>query len=176
MILICLVAMTTSQSVVTRAGGQETSTEPHEKEGGLQEIIVTATRRETKLSDTPISMSVVTSDQMENQRIVNLSDLELSVPNFVFTDVTRQETYFSIRCTGVDNDTPGTDAGVSVFIDDVPRPGVHDTTPDLFDLESVEVLRGPQGTLFGRNTTGGALIMRTIAPRLDPSCNAQPPY
>ncbi len=176
MILICLVAMTTSQSVVTRAWGQATSTEPHEKEGGLQEIIVTATRRETKLSDTPISMSVVTSDQMENQRIVNLSDLELSVPNFVFTEVTRQETYFSIRGTGVDNDTPGSDAGVSVFIDGVPRTGVHDTTPDLFDLESVEVLRGPQGTLFGRNTTGGAVIMRTIAPSFDPTFKGQLTY
>jgi iron complex outermembrane receptor protein len=165
-----------SPSLVTRAWGQSVPAEAHEKEAGLQEIIVTATRRETKLSDTPIAMSVVTSEQLDNQRIVNLSDLELSVPNFVFTQVTRQETYFSIRGTGVDNDTPGSDAGVSVFIDGVPRTGVHDTTPELFDLQSVEVLRGPQGTLFGRNTTGGAVIMRTIAPSFDPVFKGQVTY
>ena len=160
-ILICLVTTMASSTVVTRAWGQATSAEAHEKEAGLQEIVVTATRRETKLSDTPIAMSVLTADQINNQRIVTLADLELSVPNFVFTEVTRQETFFSIRGTGVDNDTPGSDVGVSVFIDGVPRTGVHDTTPELFDLQSVEVLRGPQGTLFGRNTTGGAVIMRT---------------
>ena len=174
--LICLVTVMAPPSLVTRAWAQAAPAEAHEKEGGLQEIIVTATRRETKLSDTPIAMSVVTADQMDNQRIVNLNDLELSVPNFVFTQVTRQETYFSIRGTGVDNDTPGSDAGVSVFIDGVPRTGVHDTTPDLFDLQSVEVLRGPQGTLFGRNTTGGAVIMRTIAPSFDPTFKGQLTY
>src|SRR5579859_834157 len=176
-ILICFVtAMMASQSAVTGAWAQATPVEAHDKEAGLQEIIVTATRRETKLSETPISMSVVTADQIENQRVVNFADLELAVPNFVFTQVTRQETYFSIRGTGVDNDTPGSDAGVSVFIDGVPRTGVHDTTPDLFDLQSVEVLRGPQGTLFGRNTTGGAVIMRTIAPSFDPAFKGQVTY
>src|SRR6266852_8096901 len=130
--LICLVTVMASPSLVTRAWGQAAPAEAHEKEAGLQEIIVTATRRETKLSDTPIAVSVVTADQMDNQRIVNLNDLELSVPNFVFTQVTRQETYFSVRGTGVDNDTPGADPGVSVFIDGIPRTGVHDTTPDLF--------------------------------------------
>src|SRR4030081_1896279 len=175
-ILICLVTMTASQSLVTRAWGQATVTESHDKETGLQEITVTATRRETKLSDTPISMSVVTADQIENQRVVNFADIELAIPNLVFTQVTRQETVFSIRGTGVDNDTPGADAGVSVFIDGVPKTGVHDTTPELFDLQSVEVLRGPQGTLFGRNTTGGAVIMRTIAPSFKPTFKGQLTY
>src|SRR6202163_3517948 len=175
-ILICLAAAMASPTVVTRAWAQATAAEAHEKEAGLQEITVIATRRETKLSDTPISMSVLTSDQIDNQRIVTLADLELSVPNFVFTEVTRQETFFSIRGTGVDNDTPGSDVGVSVFIDGVPRTGVHDTTPELFDLRSVEILRGPQGTLFGRNTTGGAVIMRTVAPSFDPTFKGQVTY
>jgi iron complex outermembrane receptor protein len=175
-IRVSFLAMMASSTVITRAWGQATPAEVHDKEAGLQEITVTATRRETKLSDTPISMSVVTADQIENQRVVNFADIELAVPNFVFTQVTRQETFFSIRGTGVDNDTPGADAGVSVFIDGVPRTGVHDTTPDLFDLQSVEVLRGPQGTLFGRNTTGGAVIMRTIAPSFDPTFKGQVTY
>ncbi len=174
-ILIGLAAITAFPISVAPAWGQAAA-EVHEREAGLTEIIVTATRRETKLSDTPISMSVITADQIENQRVVNFADIELSVPNFVFTQVTRQETIFSIRGTGVDNDTPGADAGVSVFIDGVPRTGVHDTTPELFDLQSVEVLRGPQGTLFGRNTTGGAVIMRTVAPSFDPTFKGQVTY
>jgi iron complex outermembrane receptor protein len=108
-ILVCFFTVMTSSSVITRAWGQATPAEAHDREVGLTEIIVTATRRETKLSDTPISMSVVTADQIDNQRIVNFNDVELAVPNFVFTQVTRQETYFSIRGTGVDNDTPGSD-------------------------------------------------------------------
>src|SRR5260370_6783517 len=104
----------------------------------LEGVLVPTTRRETKLGDTPISMSVLTTDQIEHQRIVNFSDVELAVPNFVFTQVTRQETYFSIRGTGVDNDTPGSDAGVSVFIDGVPPTCVHDNNPDLSDLHALE--------------------------------------
>jgi iron complex outermembrane receptor protein len=154
-------------------------TPPARAEAGdaiLDEVLVTATRRETKLGDTPISMSVITTDQIEHQRIVNFSDVELAIPNLVFTQVTRQETYFSIRGTGVDNDTPGSDAGVSVFIDGVPRTGVHDTNPDLFDLQGIEVLRGPQGTLFGRNTTGGAVIIHTVAPSFQPLFKGQLTY
>src|SRR4029077_4805493 len=105
-------------------------------------------------------MSAVTAGEMDSQRVVNFADLEQAVPNLVFTQVTRQETIFSIRGTGVDNDTPGSDAGRAVLIDCLPRTGVHDTMPGVFDLQSVEVLRGPQGTLFGRNTTGGAVVIR----------------
>jgi iron complex outermembrane receptor protein len=175
-ILICCFWITASSAVMTRTWAQTAPAEVPDKQSGLQEIVVTATRRETLLSETPIALSVVTSDQMDNQRIVNFADIELAVPNFVFTQVTRQETIFSIRGTGVDNDTPGSDAGVSVFIDGVPRTGVHDTTPDIFDLESVEVLRGPQGTLFGRNTTGGAVIMRTVPASFEPAFKGQLTY
>jgi iron complex outermembrane recepter protein len=174
--LICCLAAVTSSVLSTGAWGQTTAADAHEKEAGLQQITVTATRRETQLSETPIALSVLTLDQLNNQHIGTLSDVELGVPNLVFTQVTRQETVFSIRGTGVDNDTPGADAGVSVFIDGVPRTGVHDTTPDLFDLQSVEVLRGPQGTLFGRNTTGGAVIMRTIGASFTPSFKGELTY
>jgi iron complex outermembrane receptor protein len=174
-ILMCSVIIMASPIVIAPAWGQAAA-EALGKQGGLEEIVVTATRRETKLSDTPIALSVVTAEQLNSQRVVNFADLEQAVPNLVFTQVTRQETIFSIRGTGVDNDTPGSDAGVSVFIDGVPRTGVHDTTPDLFDLQSIEVLRGPQGTLFGRNTTGGAVIMRTIAASFEPAFKSQLTY
>lgn len=142
----------------------------------LEEVVVTALRRETKLIDTPLSLSVLTADDIQRQRIVDFNDLQLGVPNLIFTQVTRQETFLSIRGTGVGNDTPGSDMGVAVFIDGVPRTGVHDYYPDLFDLQSVEVLRGPQGTLFGRNTTGGAVLIHTRAPTFDPTYKAQITY
>jgi hypothetical protein len=118
-ILVCSVTMMVSPIVITPAWAQ-TPAEAPEGQVGLEEIIVTATRRETKLSDTPIALSVVTAQQLNSQRVVNFADLEQAVPSLVFTQVTRQETFFSIRGTGVDNDTPGSDAGVSVFIDGVP--------------------------------------------------------
>jgi iron complex outermembrane receptor protein len=173
---LSLLAMGVSFGDCTRAWSQVAAARADASDVVLDEVLVTATRRETKLGDTPISMSVITADQIEHQRIVNFGDVELAVPNFVFTQVTRQETYFSIRGTGVDNDTPGSDAGVSVFIDGVPRTGVHDNNPDLFDLQGIEVLRGPQGTLFGRNTTGGAVIIHTVAPSFQPLFKGQLTY
>jgi iron complex outermembrane receptor protein len=173
---LSLLAVVASFGSCTRAWSQTVPARAQASDGVLDEVLVTATRRETKLGDTPISMSVITADQIEHQRIANFSDVELSIPNFVFTQVTRQETYFSIRGTGVDNDTPGSDAGVSVFIDGVPRTGVHDHNPDLFDLQGIEVLRGPQGTLFGRNTTGGAVVIHTVAPGFQPMFKGQLTY
>src|ERR1700736_2912714 len=173
---VCLLAIGASFGGYSPAWSQAAAARADAGDMVLDEVLVTATRRETKLGDTPISMSVITADQIEHQRIVNFGDVELAVPNFVFTQVTRQETYFSIRGTGVDNDTPGSDAGVSVFIDGVPRTGVHDNNPDLFDLQGIEVLRGPQGTLFGRNTTGGAVIIHTVAPGFQPMFKGQLTY
>ena len=142
----------------------------------IEDIIVTAQRRETELTDTPIAISAIGAEEIARRHIVDLNDLQLSVPNLVFVQVTRQEAFISIRGTSVDNDKPGSDPGVSVFVDGVPRTGVHDNNPDLFDLQSAEILRGPQGTLFGRNTTGGAVLLRTTDPSFKPEVRAQLTY
>jgi len=131
---------------------------------GLSEIVVTATRRPTYLQETPIAITAFTSGEIDRQHIEDLTNLAIVAPSLVFTALSRQEAYPSIRGTTVGNDAPGSDLGVSLFIDDVPTTGVGDNDPNLFDLQSIEVLRGPQGTLFGRNVTGGALVIHTAAP------------
>jgi iron complex outermembrane recepter protein len=142
----------------------------------LEEVVVTALRRETKLIDTPVAVSVITADEIQRQRITEFYSVAEQVPNMTFTQVTRQEAFVSIRGTQVGNDTPGSDMGVAVFLDGVPRTGVHDYYPELFDLQGIEVLRGPQGTLFGRNTTGGAILIHTAPPSFQPFYKAQLTY
>src|SRR5712671_3057828 len=142
----------------------------------LTEIVVTATRRPTYLQETPIAITAFTSDEIDRQHVEDLSNIALVSPSLVFTALSRQESYPSIRGTTVGNDAPGTDLGVSIFIDDVPTTGVGDNDPNLFDLQSIEVLRGPQGTLFGRNVTGGAIVIHTSAPDFDTHEKAELTY
>jgi len=130
----------------------------------LTEIIVTATRRATYLEQTPIAITAFSGSDLDRQHTQDFSNLAIVAPSLVFTAQSRQEAYPSIRGTSIGNDAPGSDLGVSVFIDDVPTTGVGDNDPNLFDLQSIEVLRGPQGTLFGRNVTGGALVVHTLPP------------
>jgi iron complex outermembrane recepter protein len=130
----------------------------------LTEIVITATRRATYLEQTPIAITAFSGPELDRQHTEDFSNLAIVAPSLVFTAQSRQEAYPSIRGTTVGNDAPGSDLGVSVFIDDVPTTGVGDNDPNLFDLQSIEVLRGPQGTLFGRNVTGGALVVHTLPP------------
>ena len=142
----------------------------------LEEIVVTAEKRDTKLQETPIAISYISGNAIDNNRITDLSDVALRVPNVTYTQFSSQESYFSIRGTLINNNAAGWDDAVSTFIDDVPATGLGDNDPDLFDLSSIEVLRGPQGTLFGRNVTGGAVVIHTKAPSFTPEARVQATY
>src|SRR5712671_4399684 len=133
----------------------------------LEEVLVTAQRRESKLQDTPIAVSVIDGGEIKRENLVNLSEIAAKAPSITFNQVNHSESFISIRGTTIGNDAAGIDQGVSVFIDDVPTTGFGDDSPDLYDLQSVEVLRGPQGTLFGRNVTGGAVLIRTLPPSFE---------
>ncbi|HLI67201.1 MAG TPA: TonB-dependent receptor [Caulobacteraceae bacterium] len=128
------------------------------------DVIVTATKRETRLQETPVAETAITAPQIEANHIISLQDVAISVPNLTYTQFSTQESYFSIRGTLINNNAAGWDDAIATFVDDVPTTGLGDVNPDLFDLASIEVLRGPQGTLFGRNATGGAVIIRTQPP------------
>ena len=140
------------------------------------EVIVTATKRNTRLEDTPVAITAFTAAEIDADRITNFSDVGLRAPGLEFIPYSRQEAYVSIRGTTTNSAAAGADLGVTVFIDGVPTIGVGDNDPDLFDLKSIEVLRGPQGTLFGRNVTGGALVVNTLEPSFTPHVSVEGTY
>ena len=136
------------------------------QESGLSEIIVTARRVEERLQDVPISITVFNQQQLNNRNIVNAQDLAAFTPslsaNNNFGDA---NTSFAIRGFVQDIGTP---PSVGVYFADVVAPrGASNNIPigdgagpgSFFDLQNVQVLKGPQGTLFGRNTTGGAILL-----------------
>ncbi|TVV74720.1 TonB-dependent receptor [Sphingomonas solaris] len=138
--------------------------------GSTGDILVTARRREEKSQDVPIAINAFGAAQIEATRTYNLRDLQQLTPSLVVTNTNPRNTSINIRGLGnnvaVYND--GLEPAVGVYLDGVylARPG--QTVFDLADLERIEVLRGPQGTLFGKNTSAGAVVVTTKSPTFDP--------
>jgi len=131
----------------------------------IQEMIVTSRAREEALQDVPISVSLVSGDMIDEGGIRNLEDLANSVPNFT---VTQDPIGDKINIRGIfTSEVPSLEQSVSTFVDGVNRGRGTQARFAFLDLERVEVLRGPQGTLFGKNTVGGALNLITRKPTTD---------
>ena len=133
----------------------------------LEEIIVTATRRDASLQDVPISISVFSADDIAASGSVDLKQLASLVPNFVFAASPNQAvSNMSIR--GINSRAePGTlgfDSSIGVYVDNVYHSRQFNANANMGEIERVEVLRGPQGTLFGRNTIGGAINITSKKP------------
>jgi iron complex outermembrane recepter protein len=142
--------------------------------GSLEEIVVTSQRREERLQDVPISVSAFTQDKMDAQGIRSVDDLTAMTPGVTFermglsasSNYNDENSDIAIR--GIDSSAGA--STTAVYIDDTPIQSRHigfgtvDAFPDLFDLERVEVLRGPQGTLFGASAEGGAVRFVTPEP------------
>lgn len=135
---------------------------------GNDEIIVTATLREASVQDIPLAVTAISPTSLERQGVVDVKQLASISPSFSFQSTQTETSGIAIRVRGVG--TPGNNAGlessVGIFIDGVyqSRPGV--ALGELVDLERLELLRGPQGTLFGRNTSAGVLSISTKKPSL----------
>jgi len=131
------------------------------------EIVVTALKHgERNVQDVPVAITAFGADQLEALNYDDLQSLSYSIPNVQFEDVgtARGVANFSIRGLGINSSIPSVDPTVGVFIDGMYLGINAGVLADNFDLAGVEVLRGPQGVLFGRNVTGGAVIIRTAAP------------
>ncbi len=136
--------------------------------GGLTEIVVTATKRETNLQRTPISISVMGAETIHERKVQSLLDLaDGGVPSLRVATFEARQSALTIGIRGIvplDANQPAREQGVGVYIDGVYLGRQHGLNTALFELERIEVLKGPQGTLFGRNTEGGALSMVSKAP------------
>ena len=135
----------------------------------LPQIIVTAQRQETNLQKTPISISVLSSDDLTNRHTVSLESLgDGSIPSLRVAPFFARSSALTVGMRGIgslgDANQPARDQAVGVYIDGVYLGRAQGLGSALFDLERIEVLKGPQGTLFGRNTEGGAISIVTRAP------------
>lgn len=132
----------------------------------MEEVVVTAQRAEESLQEVPIAVTALTGEMLEDKGIISPSDLQMSAPNVSFTATNFGGSSFSIR--GIGRLVIGTtgESGVSTHLDEI-AVGTNLNAVEFFDVERVEVLRGPQGTLFGRNATGGSINMVTKKPTYD---------
>lgn len=134
----------------------------------LEEIIVTAQKRAESIQDVPIAVSAFSASALEEQRLDGAYNLQNAVPNLVFSGGTGSTPNFNIRGVGSANGVGSTgDSGVLPHHNNVPLTVSRIGVSDFYDVERVEVLRGPQGTLYGRNATGGVLNVITAKPQLE---------
>lgn len=141
---------------------QET-TDAQEDQGGLAEIVVTATRRAENLQEVPIAVSAVTSEALDNAGIETTSDITQIVPSVQFTRSGPSGLFF-IRGVGTTNAAAGEEGANAVYVDNVYMADLGQTINYFNNVQRVEVLKGPQGTLFGRNATGGLIHIITRDP------------
>jgi iron complex outermembrane receptor protein len=139
------------------------------------EIVVTAQRRAERLADVPIAITALSGDALAKTGIRSTEDLTATVPglNFATNGAFAQPT---VRGIGTTVTSAGNDANVAIYVDGVYQPNQVANFSDLADIEQIEVLKGPQGTLFGRNATGGAIRVTTKAPSWTPSARFSASY
>lgn len=138
------------------AGGADVS--------GLEEIVVTAQKRSENLQDVPIAISAFTGAQILEDGIASLEDIGSRTPGMVFAAFSIGQPEIAIRGVGTKEDGASASDSVIISVDDVYIAARTAQVFDIFDLERVEVLRGPQGTLYGKNTSGGAINFVTLKP------------
>ncbi len=152
---LALGALLATGAAAQEAAAPATSPSPD----AIEQIVITAERRESTVQETPIAISAFDADALRGQGIVDPADLHSHVPNFFYTEGGGGSpiTQIAVRGVGNENVTAGGDPGVAYHFDGVYLGRPTSAATDFFDLDRVEVLRGPQGTLYGRNATGGAV-------------------
>jgi iron complex outermembrane recepter protein len=145
-------------------------------DAGLDTIVVTAQRQAQSLQDVPIAVSAFTAEQLEKSGIEGAADIQFTLPNVTFTKTNFTSQSFQIRGVGANAVGAATEASTGIHLNDIPIAGARIFETEFFDVERVEVLRGPQGTQFGRNATGGVLNVLTRRPTDEFSLDAELEY
>lgn len=135
----------------------------------VQELIVTAQKREEQAQDVPIALTALSGEQLQRQGVDGFADLSTRVPSLRFgSGVTGGENVITLRGIGSQNTTSGGDSPVAYNLDGVYLARTTSVDPEFFDIDRIEVLRGPQGTLYGRNSVGGSVNVITKHPTATP--------
>ncbi|RVQ69333.1 TonB-dependent receptor [Croceicoccus ponticola] len=169
---IAIAALTISAPAMAQG-----TTEVSASEDGNQ-IVVTARRREERLIDVPISVTAIGSEDLAKQGTQTIEEIGKQVPNLTLEVSRGTNTTLSAFIRGVGQQDPvaGFEAGVGLYVDDVYLNRPQASVLDVYDVERIEVLRGPQGTLYGRNTIGGAIKYVTARLPADPSVKIRGTY
>lgn len=139
----------------------------HGRRGILEEVVVTARRVEESLQAVPVAVTSISGEAITKSSIITSADLERQVPSLVFTSSPSRSNatpYVSIRGLRNADISITIDPAVAFYFDEIGQQRPNGVTQTLYDIESVQVLKGPQGTLFGRNTTGGAILINSKKP------------
>lgn len=141
------------------SGAQASDKAPpaEESDPGFSDIVVTANKREQRLNDTGITVSVVGGDALKQQQLGSLADVAQRVPGLSFANAPNGTPVYTLRGVGFYESSIGAYPAVSIYVDEAPLPFPVLSAHSTYDLERIEVLKGPQGTLFGQNATGGAI-------------------
>jgi iron complex outermembrane receptor protein len=142
---------------------------------GLEEIVVTAQKRAQNLQDVPIAVSAVTSNQLASTGVENLLQLATAVPGLSIGNI-GSEAEIYLRGVGTNGGAAGQENAVAVFVDGVYMPSQASANYSFGDIDRIEVLKGPQGTLYGRNATGGAINIITRTPSFTPELEGEVGY
>ena len=162
-------ALAISGPALAQAGAVGTSQDTTQAQGGIQEIVVTAQRREQSLQDVGVSVSAISADSLRNLSITDARDISKAVPGVLLTGFSGGQANANLTLRGISQGdfTALQESPNSTYIDDVYISSPFATAFNLYDIARVEVLRGPQGTLFGRASSGGLANFITNRPTQD---------
>jgi iron complex outermembrane recepter protein len=146
---------------------------PVQAGSALEEVIVTARKREENLQMVPVAINVLTAEALRDRQIDNLVDMQSTTPNVTMSETSGlQSGSLSVFIRGIGND-PGFEQGIGVYLDDVYLQRQTGLLMDVYDVERIEILKGPQGNLYGRNTIGGAIKYITKEPDDTPQAHLE---
>jgi iron complex outermembrane receptor protein len=154
-------------ALATAVGSPAVTAQSDEQRFSLEEIVVTARRRSESLQDVPIAVTALTGDELTLKGASDITELAQSVPSVTLEPSRATNTTLTAFIRGVGQQDPlaGFEQGVGLYLDDVYMARPQGNVIDIYDVERIEILRGPQGTLYGRNTVGGAI--KYVTRRLD---------
>ena len=163
---ICPVAAQADEATAGAAPPVSTASRADDQ---IEEVVVSARKRSEKLQDVPVAETSLGAAELERDNLSNLGNIQYKLPAFSFVTSNPKQTNIGIRGIGNNgSNVAGIDPSVGVFVDGVYAGRLGTVTTDQSDLASVEYLRGPQGTLFGKNTTGGVIQFNTQKPSFNP--------